>query len=154
MDQGVLSFQQVRPQTEFLDEVWQFDPRRLEQTDGVKISQYAIALAQYLIYAQSQMNKDRAEIVRKKKFIEATIATMLQPSDVKTYGSKTAAKEHLIAATPMLQDAQSTIDKLSSELTIMEGIDKTVYEYIATLKRELTRRENELYAARQERRTN
>jgi len=154
MDKEVLSYQQVKPRNDYLSEIWRFDPTRLEQTDGAKISQYATALAQYLIYMQSQINKDKAEIVKQKKFIEASVATMLQPIDVKTYGSKTGAKEHIVAATPMLAAAQQIVDNLSSELTLMEGIDKTIYEYIATFKRELTRRENELYAVRQERKTN
>jgi hypothetical protein len=33
----------------------------------------------------------------------------------------------------------------------VDGIDKTVSELIATFKRELTRRENELYTTRRER---
>jgi len=43
------------------------------------------------------------------------------------------------------------MEALQDELLLLEGIDKTISELIATFKRELTRRENELYATRQER---
>ena len=43
------------------------------------------------------------------------------------------------------------ITKLKQELIKVEGIDKAVIELIAAFKRELTRRDNELYTLRKER---
>ena len=48
-------------------------------------------------------------------------------------------------------DAQAKLDNLHTELLQTEGIDKCISELVATLKRELTRRENELYQVRVER---
>ena len=44
------------------------------------------------------------------------------------------------------------IEDLKLELIKTEGIDKAINEYIATFKKELSRREQELFATRAERR--
>jgi hypothetical protein len=48
-------------------------------------------------------------------------------------------------------ESQTRLDEIDQELLYIEGVDKSIGELIATLKRELTRRENELYAVRMER---
>jgi hypothetical protein len=40
---------------------------------------------------------------------------------------------------------QLELDTLQDELFLLQGMDKTISELIASFRRELTRRENELY---------
>ena len=51
-----------------------------------------------------------------------------------------------------LKDKKLTIEDIDFELKETEGMDKVIPEYIAVFKRELTRRENELWHTRNERR--
>ena len=48
-------------------------------------------------------------------------------------------------------EAEAKLDELKIEMIQVDGMEKNISELIATIKRELTRRENELYATRQER---
>jgi len=43
------------------------------------------------------------------------------------------------------------MEPLKDEIVLVEGMDKVIGELISSFKRELTRRENELYRIRQER---
>ena len=48
----------------------------------------------------------------------------------------------------VLNKIQIDIELLQDELFLLDGVDKTIQELIAAFKRELTRRENELYQRR------
>jgi hypothetical protein len=110
-----------------------------------------MALAQYLIYYNVQKNRTKAEVHKLSKFIERTTSISITPDIQKTYGTKTAATAFLIATVPELSEAQEKLDNFYYELNLIEGMDRSISELIATIKRELTRRENELYAIRRER---
>lgn len=151
MQEDVLSFTQVRISNDVLNEIWTFDPRELEKIDGAKLSIYNVALAQYLIYFRYQVNLTKAEVHRKSKFIERTLSLSMTNELVKEYKTKTAAADYLVSTDENLIAAQSELDSLQEELLKTDGMDKVISELIATIKRELTRRENELYEVRRER---
>jgi hypothetical protein len=152
MNPDVYSFKNIKINQDLINEIWNFDPSSLEHIDGTTLSQYAIALAQYLIYYNVERNKTKAEIYKLNKFIERTTSISITSELQKQFKTKTAASEYLIATIPALSDAQAKLDDLNYELNLVEGIDKSISELIATIKRELTRRENELYEIRRERR--
>ncbi len=144
-------FKKIDPSADFINEIFQFDVRKLESTDGVKISQFCIALGQYLIFLRYQMNTTNIEIVRKKRTIDGVIANLLTPELIKTYKNKTNAVAHLMATVEQLVTIQTETVPLKDQLMLLEGVDKSIHELIAAFKRELTRRDNELYQTRQER---
>jgi hypothetical protein len=154
MDQDVLSFEKIRINHDLLEEVWTLDPRQLEHIKGHVLSSYAIALAQYLVYFTYQRNMSKAEQHKKNKYMERKTSLMLSsdPDLLKKYKTKAAAKDFLVSTDEDLMLVQTSLDALYEELMWIEGMDKVISELIATIKRELTRRENELYQVRMERR--
>ena len=153
MNKDVLSFNQIQINNDFLKEIWTMDPRGLDTIEGSKLSSYAIALSQYLIYLKYECNKTKAEIYRLNTYIDRTISLCLStsPKLVREYGTKKAATEYLLTTDDELIESQSKLESLKIEDITMEGMDKVLSELIATIKRELTRRENELYQVRMER---
>jgi hypothetical protein len=154
MNKDVLSFENIKINQDLIDEIWNFDARTLDQVDGVKLSIYAVALSQYLIYFTFQRNKSKAESVKLTRYIDRTVSLILsQDKELnKKYKTKAAATDYIISTNIDLMDAQTKLESIQMELMHIEGVDKSISELIATIKRELTRRENELYAIRQERR--
>lgn len=153
MNPDVLSYQNIKINHDLLNEIWKFDPRTLDTLKGAKLSSYAMALAQYLIYFTYQRNLDKAEVHRLNTFIDRTISLTLteDPDLLKKHKTKKAAGEYLISTNMELMESQSKLEALKKEIMQTEGMDKVVSELIATIKRELTRRENELYQVRMER---
>jgi hypothetical protein len=153
MDQNVLSFTKIMINHDLLDEIWKLDPRSMDHIDGIKLSSYAVCLAQYLIYFSYQRNLARAEQHRLDKYIDRTVSLILTDNIeyLKKYKTKAAAADFIISVNSSLMDAQTQLDALHTELLQTEGMDKVISELVATLKRELTRRENELYQVRVER---
>jgi hypothetical protein len=153
MNEDVLSFEKVKVDRDLIDEIWQFNPRDLENLDGIKLSIYAVALAQYLIYFASQRNKDKAESIKLTRYIDRTVSLILSGDKelLKKYKTKTAATDYIISTNIDLMEAQTKLEAIQLGLMQIDGIDKSISELIATIKRELTRRENELYSIRQER---
>ena len=154
MDPDMMVFTKIQINHDLLNEVWRFDPRRLDEIKGVTLSSYTIVLAQYLIYFTYQKNIVKADVHRLNKMIDRTVSLILSKDRnlLKEYKTKSSAIDFLISTDSYLMETQSKLDVLNRELTHIEGMDKTISELIATIKRELTRRENELYATRMERR--
>ena len=154
MDADVLSFTNVKVDHSLLNEIWQLDPRSLDHIDGVKLSSYAIALAQYLIYFTYQRNLAKAEQYKENKYIDRTISLTMsnEPEYLKRFKTKAAAADYIITSNDSLMRSQANLEALQEELIKIEGVDKVISELIATIKRELTRRENELHQVRLERR--
>ena len=148
---GLLSFQKVNPPQDLIDTIWTFDVHNLESTPDITISKYTVALGQWLIYYRSQTNMLRAEINKKQSDLDFVIATVITPSVAKEYGTKTAAVAHLMQTDSTINKMDKAIDKLKNDIIMVDGIDKAVGELIAAFKRELSRRENELYTTRRER---
>ncbi len=153
MDKEVLSFTKIVINHNLLDEIWKLDPRSMDHIDGVKLSSYSVALAQYLIYFTYQRNLARAEQYRLDKYIDRTVSIVVTSDTelLKKYKTKAAATDYIVSTNESLMAAQTQLDALHAELMQTENMDKVISELIATLKRELTRRENELYQVRVER---
>lgn len=152
MDSGVFSFSKLQVDQGFLDQVWGFSPNKLGSLTNEMVSQYSIALAQYLIYFKWEQNKVRAEIAKKKRLLEAAILMSVDEKLQKKYKTKVALNEYMINTNPELNKLSEEIEALQLELIKTDGIDKVINEYIATFKKELSRREQELFATRAERR--
>lgn len=154
MDPDMMVFTKIQINYDLLNEVWKFDPRRLDEIKGVTLSSYTIVLAQYLIYFTYQKNIVKADVHRLNKMIDRTVSLILSKDKnlLKEHKTKSSAIDFLISTDSYLMETQSKLDVLNRELTHIEGMDKTISELIATIKRELTRRENELYTTRMERR--
>jgi len=151
MDPGVLSFKKVNPNKDLIDEIWSFDVKNADSVSEAVISKYIIALGQWLIYYRAQINETKAEISQLSSDIEFLVATWMTPQVLKEYKTQTAARDYLIRTNTESSIIRDRITKLKQELIKVEGIDKAVIELIAAFKRELTRRDNELYTLRKER---
>ncbi len=71
---------------------------------------------------------------------------------LKEYKTQTAARDYLIRSNTATSVMNDKLQKLKYDLIKVDGIDKAVTELISAFKRELTRRDNELYTIRKERR--
>jgi hypothetical protein len=152
MDNGVMSFNKIKINHDFLEEVWKFNPITLGSLDELTVSQYSICLAQYLIFFRSELNQTKAIIAKKKKLLDSSIAVAMDAEVIKKYKTKTAAIDFIKNSNQELSILEDEISSLMDEVIRIDGIDKAVSEYIATFKRELTRREKEIFAIRAERR--
>lgn len=151
MDKEVLYFRDMKPDKGFIEKIFHFDVRKLEGIDGIEISKYCIALSQYLIFLKYQINKTKSDLLNKKRLVEGTLDILLTKKLIKDYGTKTNAVAHIMSTSKKLINLNSEMEPLKDELVLVEGMDKAIGELIASFKRELTRRENELYRIRQER---
>lgn len=151
MEAGMLLFKNVKPDIEFINSVLEYDVNKLESTDNVTISKYAMALAQYLVYFKSKVNETKVEMHRKQRVLDGAVAQLLTPEILKRCKTKSGACEFIISSTQELNVIRNEICNLKDELTIIDGVDRQISELIAVFKRELTRRENELYTTRKER---
>ena len=152
IDQGVYSFTNLKINFDFLNEVWAFDPKTMEGKDTVLISQYIIALSQYLIYFTFEKNKNKAEIHKLTRYIDNVIGISMTPTFIKKYATKTEARVAFISESADLSMANDKLSLCKYEDDSLENIDKGISELIAALKRELTRRDNELSVVKYERR--
>lgn len=137
-----------KPDSNFINSVFSYDVQQLEVTPSVTLSKYIIGLSQYLIYFKSSVNKIKAELVRKERILETMLIQMLNDKDLKKFKTKKEAKVYFINNFPELNTLDQEINKLHEEIYLLDGVDKSISELIAALKRELTRRENELYQQR------
>lgn len=143
--------QSVKFDKEFINEVLAYDINTLEQTDSRQLSRYIIALSQYLIYFKSKFNEIKVDIRRKQRLIDNTVNQLLTKELLKEYKTKRDATVYLVENTEVLYKTQLEIDELKDTDILLDGVDRTISELIASFKRELTRRENELWQTRRER---
>jgi len=151
LDKDIFSYEKIKPDQDFIDKIWAFDVSSLDAISDVTISKFAIALGQWLIYYKAQTNIARTELNKKQSDLDFIISSILTPEDIKKHGTKTAAVAYLMQTDPTISKLQDDINKLKGDLLRTDGIDKAVSELIAAFKRELSRRENELYTLRKER---
>ena len=151
MDKGALLFTNIDVNKSLVEDIFAFDCSKLDVTDGSIIAKYTLALSQYLIYLQFEINKTKVEKRGKQRYLDACVSVNLDKELLKRFKTKGDAAHYIIKMNPDLDKAQLEADILQDELTLVEGIDKTITELITTFKRELTRRENELYITRKER---
>ena len=152
MDKDVLSFTKVQPVGDLINEIWSFNVKNLHSMADPVLSQYVIALSQWLIYFKSQVNEAKARISQLKSDTEFLISTWMTKEILKEHKTQTAARDYLIRNNPESAVMYDKMQELKLDLIKVEGIDKAVTELISAFKRELTRRDNELYTIRKERR--
>lgn len=145
MENDLLLYQKCRPEGSLIEQVFSYDVRTLEQTDDLFISRSVIALSQYLVYFKSQYNTVKAEITTKERVMEGVLFGLITAEVIKEHKTKKDARAALVLSNQVLNKLQEEIDALEDELVLIDGMDKTIMELIAAFKRELTRRENELY---------
>ena len=154
MDAGVLSFTKVRPSDDLINEIWTFNVNNLHSLADPTLGQYVIALSQWLVYYRAQVNETKAQINKLQSDLDFLVATWMNKEILKEHKTQTAAKEYLIRNNEGSAVMRDKLEKLKMDLIKVEGIDKAVSEMIAAFKREMTRRENELYTIRKERYSN
>ena len=152
MDQTIFVYEKIKPTADLVEEVFSFDFNKLGQLSGGDISKYCAALAQYLVYMRYQRNKIKMDMFKLKQEIERIVFQLLDKDTLKRFKTKSDAKEYLISNNETLSNMRGTLDKLNYELIMSEGMDKSVLELINALKRELTRRSEEMDAVRLNRR--
>jgi hypothetical protein len=152
MDEEVMSFANIKPNMSLVDEIWAFDVNNLDSLDGTTISKYVIALSQWLIYYKVQVNKARAEKNQLKADLDFLVSAWMTPKLLKEHKTQTAARDYIIRSNAESARMFDSLNKINRDLVKVDGIDKAVTEFISAFKRELTRRDNELYAIRAERR--
>ena len=148
MESDLVSFRKSHPNQEYVDEIFAYDVRTLEHTHARQISQYIIALSQYLIYFKTKFNETKMFLSRNNRNLELKIVEFTTDSDLKKYKTKKDLRFHLVHNKPELIEIRKNTEALHDEILLLEGIDKTVSELIASFKRELTRRDNELFQQR------
>jgi hypothetical protein len=136
------------PDKNFINSILNFDVRSLEKLSSAEVSQYVVALSQYLIYFKYQFNSTKMLLNREERLLEVSLTQLMTDEIIKKYKTKKDARVYLIYNIPTLNKIQLIIDTLHDEVFLLSGIDKTISELIAAFKRELTRRENELYQTR------
>jgi len=156
MDDGVYIFKKVKPNLDFINEILTFDVRNLDAKEGPVISKYATALSQYLIYFKAEVNRTRVSIHQKQRILDSEVNKILVEDKkvMKVCKTKTSAVDYIVQTSDVLKAISESIYEMRDELMIVEGVDKMISDLISTLKRELTRRENELYSVRKERYSN
>lgn len=154
MDKELLSFNQVIPNSGLIEEIWNFNVENLHAMDDIKISQYVIALAQWLVYYRSQINEIKARMNQLQSDLDFFVSACMNEKTLKEHKTQTAARDYIIRANAESSLMNDNLQKLKFDLIKVDGIDKAVSELIAAFKREMTRRENELYTIRKERYSN
>lgn len=148
MEPGLELYKQCKPNDNFVSEVFAYDVRTLEQTNDIFISKAVIALSQYLVYFKSKYNEKLQQKGEKQRLLEAVLFQIITPELVKQHKTKKDVRSDLIYSDPVLNKIHIETEILQDEIFLLDGIDKTIQELIAAFKRELTRRENELYQRR------
>ena len=151
MDSNIMLHNYCNPNGSFIEQIFSFDVQKLEQVSDIFISKCTIGLAQYLIYFKVEYNKKLQQKYEKQRVLDAALFQLITPELIKQYKTKKDIRTDLIYTNPVLNKEQIDIDILQDELFLLEGIDKTIQELIAAFKRELSRRENELYQERKAR---
>lgn len=152
MDQTIFVYDKIKPSVELIEEVFSYDFKKLDQASSEDISKYCAALAQYLVYMQYQRNKVKIDMIKTKQYIDRAVFQIMDDSTLKKFKTKTAAKEAIITTSEELSKSREKLDTLDTELIMSEGMDKSILELINALKRELTRRSEEMLSVRSGRR--
>ena len=121
-----------------MDEIFNFDPKNLEATSSIKLSEFTIGLSQFLIYFTSQINLTKVKLIQKERIIDIHI----NKSDIKTK-TKIEKRLKVIENSDELKQVSVDVTALECELKMTENLEKYYVELINSFKRELTRREVE-----------
>ncbi len=145
-------FSDIAPDEDYIKMILKQDYRKLDTYDSVDLSAYNIALSQYNIYRQYSYNVLYSKKSQLERNFEIVANTLVTNELLKEYKSRKNAILHLMTVSKDLNMLDEQILMIKDKIRLIEGMDKTISEMIAAFKRELTRRDNELYSTRQERR--
>jgi hypothetical protein len=151
MDQELLSFNKLKPNSNIIDDLWEFDVNNLETTSSTMLTKLITGAAQYLVYYKAQINDTKAKLSMKQADMDIALNVAIKPELIKEYGTKTAAKDYLITTDKVVGELHREIQELRQSLAKVDGMDRAITEYINAFKRELDRRKHEREVARMER---
>jgi len=152
MDQTIFMYKKIAPTLDLVERAFSYNFNKLDSLESVELSKFCAALAQYLVYMRYQRNKLKMKILKIKQEIERIVFHLLGQEILKKFKTKADAREYLISNNASLSSMRKALDKLNYELIMTEGMDKTILELINALKRELTRRGEELSFSKMNRR--
>ena len=101
---GMDAFQKANPNRDVINEAFTYDVRTLDTTDGSQLSQYTIALSQWLIFYKYNYNKTKIEISRQQRLLDTAVTLRLTKELAKEYKTKADAYFHIVQA---LRNAES-----------------------------------------------
>ena len=136
-----LSLHVAAPPSE-IEEVFNFDARKMDTVPTTIISQYVVMLGQYLITLQYRYNVAKVISSMKKKAFDRKVKFILQSTDVqgKTLSEREA---NAIAASLELQELEQALDVATAERDLLDGVSKPIIELMNALKAENNRRRDE-----------
>lgn len=132
----------IKPSQSIIDEALSFDIKDLDTIDDSDITKFIVALSQYLIYITLETNKLRIRKVVLDRDIEIDVATFVISTGLNK-GTKAERRFLAIGASKDLEKKSERFQKISTELMLLDNIDKYIEFYSNGLKKELSRRERE-----------
>lgn len=151
MIEDAVYFSNIRPDQDYINTILKLDARKLDIIDGAELSSYTVALAQYNIYRQYKVNQLLAQKMQLERNMDIGVSASLTKDILKEYKTRAAAVSFLVATNAHFEKLDQDIFDIKYQIRLVESMDNTISELIAAFKRELTRREKELFTVRQER---
>jgi hypothetical protein len=132
----------IKPSQTIIDKALSFNVNELDIIDDTDITKFIVALSQYLIYITLEINKLKIRKAVLDRDIEIDIATFIVSTGL-SKGTKAERKFLAIGASPELEKKSEKLQTISTELMLLDNIDKYIEFYSNGLKKELLRRERE-----------
>jgi len=133
----------IKPSQSIIDKALSFNVNELDTIDDSDITKFIVALSQYLIYVTLEINKLKIRKAVLDRDIEIDIATFIVSTGLNK-GTKAERRFLAISASPELKEKSEQFQTVSTELMLLDNIDKYLEFYCNGLKKELLRREKEL----------
>jgi len=132
----------IKPSQSIIDKALSFNVNELDTIDDSDITKFIVALSQYLIYVILEINKLRIRKAILDRDIEIGIATFIASTGLNK-GTKAERRFLAIGASPELEKKSEQFQVISTELMLLDNIDKYIEVYCNGLKKELSRRDQE-----------
>jgi len=124
-----------------VQEILSLDVNLLDSIPDDKLSKYITALGQYLVFLRFQANNIQIHTRFLKKKLERSVALRLL--EIKG-GTKKEREAALLRGDTLLGEMEDEADRVEAKFLMFNGISDTVQEYMNALKKEQTRRYEEL----------
>ena len=134
---------------ELIEEAKSLSVRDLESIPSLTLSKYVIVLSQYLVFLTSQVNRSRVMYKIHSRKFEMALYKAIKNISGKTLTEK---KAKALEEDTVLQHHEEQMHLYDLEIEAAKDVEKNITLLVNSIKRELTRREAELGAARVERR--
>ena len=123
-----------------INEVFSLDVKNLDSIDETLLSKYIVALSQYLVFFDFELNKLKVKYSLNKKVFDD--ALFKRTSKIKG-GTLTEKKRIVLEEHDALKEMDEKVVEIKSQMTLLEGLHDSIENLIFSLKRELTRRGSE-----------